>query len=81
MTASMEAAMVCAVKLGRKIVTYDVGVGGDDHEGVEGEDGDGAPCEGGTSNLGRRHHCCWKRERFISPREIQANNSKLLSSR
>jgi hypothetical protein len=38
-------------------MAHDVGVGGDDHEGVEGEDGDRAQGEGAAGNLRRRRHC------------------------
>jgi hypothetical protein len=38
-------------------MAYDVGVGGDDHERVEGEDGDRAHGEGAAGDLRRRHHC------------------------
>lgn len=77
----MRVRMACAVNSGRKMVTYDVGVGGDDHEGVEGEDGNGAPGEGGAGNLGRRHHCVGKGNNSFDPGQFQANNSELLSSR
>jgi hypothetical protein len=43
--------------------SYDVGVGGDDHESVEREDGDGAPGEGGAGNLRRRHPCARPEQR------------------
>jgi hypothetical protein len=43
--------------LGRRRDAYDAGVGRDHHEGVEGEDGDGAPGECAAGNLRRRHPC------------------------
>jgi hypothetical protein len=52
-------------------MTYDVGVGGDDHEGVEGEDGDCAQGEGTAGNLRRRHHCRWKRAIQFQPGELK----------
>lgn len=52
-------------------MTYDVGVGGDDHEGVEGEDGDGAQGEGTAGNLRRRHHCRWKPTIQFQPGEFK----------
>lgn len=52
-------------------MTYDVGVGGDDHEGVEGEDGDGAQGEGTAGNLRRRHHCSWNRTIQFQPGKLK----------
>ena len=52
-------------------MTYDAGVGGDDHEGVEREDGDGAPGEGGAGNLRRRHHCSRQGNNSFQPGQFK----------
>lgn len=61
--------------------SYDVGVGGDDHESVEREDGDGAPGEGGAGNLRRRHPCSsqpnpW-RNSSVSPTPISCGRARI----
>lgn len=76
----MRAIRLC-VWVGGLRNSYDVGVGGDDHESVEREDGDGAPGEGGAGNLRRRHPCSsqpnpW-RNSSVSPTPISCGRARI----